>query len=304
LLVRILVADDDEVARLVVQAALSSLGHDCDLAPDGTTAWETFNLRPYDVVITDRAMPGMSGLELTTRIREHPAGRRTYILLLTGLDGTVEALEGVSAGADDYLSKPLSIQSLQMRLIAAARITALHQRIESMTAELERMAQTDPLTNLGNRLALHEELTRLDSFVRRYGRSYCLALIDVDQFKSFNDTYGHLAGDQALVAVADVLGRHGRTSDRAYRYGGEEFVVVLPEQDEPGALTVLERLRRGVHQLGIPHEGSSHHVVTVSLGAALLRPSSQETAEQALAGADEALYRAKAAGRNCLVHGW
>jgi diguanylate cyclase (GGDEF)-like protein len=303
--VRILVADDDAVSLKIVEAALHTYGHECELATDGATAWQMFESAPYDVVITDREMPGLSGLELTRRIRQDDsAGQRAYILLLTGLDSLGDALDGMVAGADDYLTKPLDRQALQMRLIAATRLTTLHRQLETYRKELEQIALTDALTGLGNRIALRDDLERCHGMVQRYDHCFCVALIDIDHFKAYNDTYGHLVGDRALIDVTRVLATAGRTADRAYRYGGEEFVVILPQQHEAGSATALERIRRRVVQLALPHEGSSHRMVTISIGAALMHGPEVQSVERILGAADTALYAAKEQGRNRVVTTW
>ncbi len=163
--------------------------------------------------------------------------------------------------------------------------------------QLRESARTDPLTAAGNRLRLSEDLSQLDARAHRYGHSYSLAVIDVDEFKSYNDTYGHLAGDEALRAVAAALDSVSRDGDGLYRYGGEEFVVVLPEQLLGGAVAAGERLRAAIEHLAVPHEASRHAIVTVSVGVATL-VATDDDADMLLRRADVALYEAKRRGRN------
>ncbi len=295
---KILVVDDDPVTQHVVTAVLANLGHTSESCHDAGAAWERFEDEGYDVVITDRDMPGESGLDLVRRIRAHASGRHIYVILLTALDSLESAVEGMESGADDYLLKPLDPALLRLRLISAARVAALHEQIEQMTQRLRQAAITDPLTGLGNRLALVVDLAQLHARVVRYGHSYCVALIDVDHFKAYNDTFGHPAGDAALQAISRAIQSTARAGDETYRYGGEELVVVLPEQDVAGALIALDRMRRAVEDLHLENPGSSHGQVTISIGLALLRRGDGQEPNEALAAADTALYRAKSLGRN------
>ncbi|HEY0487281.1 MAG TPA: diguanylate cyclase [Mycobacteriales bacterium] len=298
---RILAVDDDAVSRVVVQAMVTSLGHDCILAANGREAWALLRETPVDVVISDRVMPDMDGLELCRLIREELTSGYTYVVLASGLHEPAQAREGMLAGADDYLSKPLDRDELQLRLIAAERVSALHRRLEAAGEELRVTARRDPLTGLSNRLQLSEDVAALGDNVARYGRRYSVALLDVDHFKAYNDLYGHPAGDKALRAVAAVLAANSRVGDRCYRYGGEEFLCVFPEQTAEQALAAVNRARTAVRGLAVPHRGSPEHgVLTVSAGLAEFAPGSADAAA-ALQRADEALYRAKAAGRDTVV---
>ncbi len=303
---KVLIAEDEALSRRLLESALKALGHDCISGRDGAHAWELFREHGADVIISDWMMPGLSGDELCRRVREEQRGTYTYFILLTALDDKTHVLTGMEAGADDYLTKPLDRSELQMRLIAATRITALHQRLEEQQAELERLnaglyedARTDPLTGAGNRLRLEEDLEAVSARVQRYDQSYAVALCDVDNFKAYNDTCGHLAGDQALREITDVLAASIRGGDAVYRYGGEELLVLLAGQGEEMAAVAGERLRHAVEDLAIPHPGiDERKFVTISAGIATLHPSDVHDLTGFLERADAALYRAKAAGRN------
>jgi two-component system chemotaxis response regulator CheY len=202
----------------------------------------------------------------------------------------------MEAGADDYLTKPIEPLDLQAALVAAKRVTDLHRQLARYRSELERLnadladlARRDALTGLGNRLRLDEDLAQLHWRCTRYGWTYSLAVIDIDHFKAHNDAHGHLAGDEVLRQVALALQQAARRGDGVYRYGGEEFVVVLPGQGIEQGRTAAERLRLGV-EAATP--------VTVSAGVAGFVADQDPGPEAVLARADEALYRAKAAGRN------
>jgi diguanylate cyclase (GGDEF)-like protein len=307
---RVLVADDDPTSRLIAETAVRDLGHECFSVSDGTQAWDAVQSGRPDVVLSDWMMPGLTGLELCQRIRNRTSGEYTYLILLTSQRSLDQALEGMSAGADDYLIKPLDPGDLQVRLIAAARVTYLHTQLarqrtelEDLNVELMSIARRDQLTGLGNRMALQEEFEQLEARVARYGHRYSIALVDVDNFKSFNDCYGHQAGDQALRAVANELRAAARKGDSLYRYGGEEFLCVFPERAVPGGAIAVERMRAGVQKLAISHAANAIGVVTISAGLSMLDPGATRPVNEVLKEADEALYRAKELGRNRVENG-
>ena len=292
---QILVADDDRTSRLLVRASLEKLGHDADLVADGEEAWGRYQAGGADVLITDRVMPGIDGFELCRRVRAEPVGSYTYIVLMTGLADRGDVLAAMEAGADDYLTKPVDPFDLQAGLVAAKRVTGLHRQLERYRHELERLnadladlARRDALTGLGNRLRLDEDLAQLHYRCSRYDWTYSLAVCDLDHFKVHNDEHGHLAGDEVLRQTADALRATARRGDGVYRYGGEEFVVILPGQDEARGLAAGERLRAAV---------GAATPVTMSVGVASFT-AGDEDPSVVLRRADEALYRAKEGGRN------
>jgi diguanylate cyclase (GGDEF)-like protein len=306
---RILIAEDHNATRLILEAAVRSLGHDCVSASDGEEAWQLFQNVDVDAVISDRMMPGMDGLELCRRIRANGRTTYTYFVFVTGFDEKTEVIHGMEAGADDYLIKPLDVDELKMRLLVAARVTSIHRELSRQSAELERLnhqlfeqSRADPLTKLGNRLKLREDLEVIRVRLQRYGHTYCAVMCDIDGFKAYNDSNGHLAGDDVLCAVARILISTSRGGDQAYRYGGEEFLILLPEQSVDSGLAAAERYRRAVEKLAIPHVTSSvKRVVTVSAGVAALSQLETKSVEAWLNEADAALYRAKQLGRNCVA---
>jgi two-component system, cell cycle response regulator len=304
---KILIADDSPTPRLMLQRELEGLGHECIVAHDGAAAWEAFQGSGVDVVISDWMMPGLDGDELCRRVRADPDAPYAYFILHTSLEDLKHVVQGMQAGADDYLTKPFQRDQLATRLIAADRITALHRRLTSQQAELERLnemlfadSRNDRLTGLGNRRRMDEDLERLVDLAQRYDRPLSVVLFDVDRFKQYNDTAGHAAGDEVLRRVAAALSDQCRGSDGAYRYGGEELLVAFPEQDLEGATTAAERMRGAIEALALPHPGvTPPAVVTASGGVACLGPS--ETVASLLGRADAALYRAKEEGRNRIV---
>jgi two-component system, cell cycle response regulator len=299
----VLVVDDDAATRAGMARAVRALGHSCREAPDGDVAWALLQEHSADVVISDWQMPKMSGPELCRRTRTASEDAPyTYFILVTGFHDRAHLLEGMAAGADDFQKKPIDLDELEARLMSAARVVALHRRLAERTDHLRRDSQTffaasrtDPLTGVGNRLRMNEELAAARSRAERYGHRYAVAICDVDRFKDFNDTFGHLAGDEALRRVADAVRGMLRVGDSVYRYGGEELVVLLPEQSLPEGARALERIRAAVEKLGI---AGPHGVLTVSAGVAALDTGVDPTVEAWLARADAALYEAKANGRN------
>jgi two-component system, cell cycle response regulator len=306
--VRVLIADDESTSRLLLKAMVSKLGHQCLVAEDGSQAWEVLSGGGIDVLLTDWMMPGVDGPALCRRVREELIDAYVYIVLITSLENSEHVLEGMGAGADDYLTKPVDSFSVRTRLIAAERVTHLHGRLAVTQAELAKVndellerSLTDPLTALGNRRRMEEDLARTHARALRTERSYGVALMDVDHFKLFNDHYGHVAGDTALRDIASAMDLVTRAGECVYRYGGEEFLLLIPDSDSATMIfTASERLRRAVADLGIPHEArpAEPALITLSGGVSTWLAGSKATAAEVVGQADEALYRAKSAGRN------
>ena len=255
---RILIAEDDAMSALMLQHTIRHLGHECVLAQNGLEAWALFQHMAVDVVISDWIMPDMDGIELCRRVRSDSRQGYTYFIFLTMLSDKADVLTGITAGADDYLTKPLDRSDLSMRLLVAERVTTLHQQLAAQTAKLEHLSQqlfqqahVDALTQLGNRRRLTEDLAAIPGRVARYGQRYAAVMCDLDHFKAYNDHSGHIAGDTVLQLVARTITGYCRTEDFIYRYGGEEFLVIMPEQSLTSAATAAERLREAIEGLGI-----------------------------------------------------
>jgi diguanylate cyclase (GGDEF)-like protein len=245
-------------------------------------------------------MPGMDGIEVCQRIRAQSSGPYVYILLLTSKKEKTDIVRGMAAGADDYVSKPFDPQELQMRLKAGKRIIDLQSRLLEAQRELQHMATHDNLTRLANRFSIINTLDRELMRACRDGTSLGIILADIDHFKKINDHYGHLAGDVVLREIAHRLRASVRAYDSVGRYGGEEFLIVLPACDRSAAYRTAERLRNAVSStpVSIP-EGRLE--VTISLGVSTNAVGEAACLETVVRAADEALYQAKAAGRNCAV---
>jgi diguanylate cyclase (GGDEF)-like protein len=304
---KVLVVDDDPTSRLIIATTVKTVGHASRIVADGEAALHEFKSWHPDTVISDRIMPGMNGTELCAAIREMSVGY-TYFIMLTSQGTLQEVHEGMAAGADDYLVKPIDTDDLSARLMAATRVSQLHhdlgrQRIalDASNRELASIARRDPLTGLRNRRALDEDLELLEGRVRRYGHRYCVALIDVDHFKVLNDSLGHQAGDRILQSIAAVLSNETRGGDALYRFGGDEFLCVFPEQSLATGTTAVERMRSGLDLLDTSSFGEIDGKITMSVGMAMIDVDGAATALEVLKEADEALYQAKSLGRNRVV---
>jgi diguanylate cyclase (GGDEF)-like protein len=303
---KVLVVDDDRDERQAFLEAVHALGHECRVAADGVEALALHDTAHADVILSDWKMPRMDGLELCRRIRSADDGTAyTYFILIAGYGDREHFLLGMQAGADDYHAKPVQLDELRARLASAARVIRVYRKLAEQNRALRRtgqasfeQARVDPLTGTANRLRLQEDLQGIWARAKRYSRPLCAALCDIDRFKSYNDALGHLAGDEVLRRVAVAIRDELRESDLIYRYGGDEFLVILPEQSVPEATLAMDRVRRAVEELDI-RSSESEDAVTLSVGLASPRPSDARV-EDWLARADGALYLAKAHGRNRL----
>jgi two-component system cell cycle response regulator len=307
--VKVLVADDSAVPRMILERTLRSLGHETVTVVDGNEAWAIFPAFQPDVILSDWLMPGMDGIELCRRIRAAQTDHYSYFVLVTAMTEVEHVITAMAAGADDFIVKPLQQTALEATLIGAARVTALHEELRTQRAALERLngmlhedARRDALTMIGNRLRLSEDLAVAVAEIDRTGRGSCIALLDIDHFKRYNDVLGHPAGDLALRTVGQALAGSIRGADTVYRYGGEEFLILLPDQTLDTATAVLERVRAAIENLAIPHpDNPPSGVVTISGGLALGSPGASNDINDWLRQADVALYQAKGAGRNTIA---
>jgi two-component system chemotaxis response regulator CheY len=305
---RILLVEDDEAARHALAKAIRKFGHTCETAKDGQEAWETHQREPADVIISDWSMPRMSGDELCQTVRLHDGSRYTHFIFATAKGAREDILRGMRIGADDYLVKPVDLEQLELRLASASRVVAherlIAQRNVSLRRESERFykaAHVDPLTSLGNRLQLEEDIRNLRTSTTLRGSRWTLAICDIDWFKAYNDRYGHIFGDRALGAVGGVFRENMRSGDRCYRYGGEEFLVLLRDHTSAQAQAAMERLRHDIESLRLAHAGSPIGVLTISIGFAEATAGPDLEIDEWLMRADAALYKAKAEGRNRVV---
>lgn len=284
---RILVADDSATVRAVVRVELESAGFQVLEACDGEEALRLALLDPPDVVLLDVEMPLMDGYACVTELKAAAATAHVPVVFLTGRGEATDLARALQLGGHDYLRKPPETVELLARVHAALRVKQLQD-------QLERVSRTDVLTGLHNRRQLEETLQRVGSGAKRHGYPVALLLLDVDRFKAVNDERGHQVGDEVLVEVARRLAGDLRTEDLVGRWGGEEFLVVLPHTGTAAAAVLAERLRKVV--CASPVETSSGPVpVTISVGGAAAEgPGDHDL----LRLADEQLYAAKRAGRD------
>lgn len=301
---KILIADDDDTFRQALADVIASFGHECITVADGEAAWEQLDGAGADVVISDWGVPGLSGVELCELIRATPRIAYPYFILLSARSDHADTLAGLRAGADDHMVKPPALNDLEARLIVAERVRALHLKIaahygalEVTNVQLRIAAHRDALTGLGNRLLLSEDLPGIHARFVREGARYNIVLLDIDHFKSYNDRLGHQAGDTLLAEVGRAILAELREGDLAYRYGGEEFLLVLPNHKVDNAAAGTERVRREIARRlvasGLPGPPT--------LSAGLAASSLGESLEEIIGRADAALYRAKHGGRNRLA---
>ncbi len=302
---KLLVVDDDPDSRRLLSISLGWAGHQIVEAEDGDEAWEKFQRERARLVITDWMMPGLDGMGLISRIRASEVEGYTYIIMLTALREKPQVVSGLEAGADDYLTKPFDPEELAARVSIGERILKLQETLLASRRAMETLAMHDTLTGLLNRRAIHDRALSELNRLRRGTANAPLSVImlDIDHFKSINDRYGHEAGDRALQAVSELLSAQLRSYDGLGRWGGEEFLMLLPGTGLAEALAVAERIRANLAEARPALPDGTQVSLTASLGVAALADTSAGAAgeqwlDDLVRAADRALYRAKSAGRN------
>jgi len=288
--VKILIAEDNPVSRRLLKKKITEWGYTVLTTGDGREAWEVFRDNEVGIAILDWMMPELSGIELCRRMRRHPSGKYTYIVLLTSKTEREDIEAGFLAGADDYMTKPFDTLELKARLNTGKRIIDL-------LAALHRLAIRDALTRLFNRAEIirimEEELERS----RREGLPLSVIMLDIDHFKRINDSHGHPVGDEVLIEISSRLKQDKRSYDKIGRYGGEEILIVLPNNTAAGVRSVAERYRQRLCDSPVVTSAGELRV-TASLGCACTESPEFRSTKDLIEAADQALYRAKRAGRN------
>ncbi len=298
----ILVVDDEEIMRSFLQDVLTGEGYQVDIVPTGEEAVDKVGEKRYDLVITDIKMSGIDGIQVLSQVKEiNPA---TEVVVMTGYASLESAVESMKMGAADYITKPFNID--QIRIVVAKTLERKKLRQKAEDEEFyKHLSRTDGLTNLYNQRFMHQLLQSEISRAKRFRQSLCLLMLDIDNFKVYNDTNGHLAGDQALKQLAWILNKSVRSCDMVARYGGEEFVVIAPQTDLEGGEILATRLNRLVRETKFAKEEVfPQGRLTVSIGVACF--PEQATDERSLIErSDQALYQAKSKGRDqvCLYGG-
>ncbi|MBV9771993.1 MAG: diguanylate cyclase [Bryobacterales bacterium] len=296
--VKILIADDSIVSRRLLEATLRKWGYEVMVACDGAEAMKLLE-RPDapGLIILDWMMPGVTGLEVCRRIRQRDSEPYTYILLLTSKSQKEDLIEGMEAGADDYITKPFDQNELQVRLRAGTRLMELQSQLLSAREALREQAERDFLTSLWNRSSILNQLGRELARSMRESQPLGVVVVDLDHFKQINDTLGHFGGDAVLREASRRLRSGIRQYDSVGRYGGEEFLILLPSCDEASCYAQADRLRKQLAQTPISVNDVPYRV-TASFGVTTALPGQCCTQEGLIRKADEALYVAKRSGRN------
>lgn len=295
---RILIAEDEPISSRILESKLINWGYEVVVCSDGLGAWEVLRTdEAPQLAIIDWMMPGMDGLEICRKVREQKVTPYTYILLLTARDRKEDVLAGLSAGADDFISKPFDAQELEVRLRIGRRILDLESGLLRSREALRIQATHDPLTGIWNRGAAIQSLDKELHRSHREGKPVALIMADIDHFKLVNDTYGHLAGDAVLREVCRRMRGLMRNYDTVGRYGGEEFLIVLPGCEAAEAKQIAERIRERACSKSV-NTLDGKVDITVSLGVAVCDGSCNVEANSLIRAADLALYRAKKKGRN------
>jgi two-component system, cell cycle response regulator len=293
----VLIAEDDAVSRRLLEVCVSNAGYGVAITTDGAEALRVLEKEDCpQLVILDWMMPGVDGLEVCRAIRKRAREPYIYIILLTAKGQQEDIVEGLEAGADDYITKPFDLQELGARLRAGKRILELQEQLVSARELLRVQATHDSLTGLLNRKGILEVLDKELARSNREGTHVSVLLADLDHFKLINDTYGHAAGDAVLQEAARRMQASIRPYDAVGRYGGEEFLIVSPGCGMAGATEQAERIRKCISTEAI-HVSGSAIPTTMSLGVATATSRARQSGEL-LRVADEALYAAKDNGRN------
>ncbi|HST59044.1 MAG TPA: diguanylate cyclase [Longimicrobium sp.] len=304
---RILVVDDVPDNVEILDARLSSRGYAIVTAATGEEALDRVKEEPPHLILLDVMMPGLDGHQVARRIKDDETLPFIPIILVTALNEAEDVVQGLESGADDYISKPYNFRELEARVRAMLRIKFLQDELDQKNRELElankrlkKLSITDGLTELFNHRHVHQLLH--DEFERsaRTGEPIAVAMMDLDRFKSINDTYGHPTGDVILYETARIIKETAREIDMPGRYGGEEFIAILPGTEEESAEAFAERVRQAVES-HVFRDGATEVRMTVSCGVAAFPAPGVDAPEALLKAADEALYQAKHGGRNQVV---
>ncbi len=307
---KILLVDDSRSTAAIMLARLSLLGHEVTHALDGLAAVDLFRKMAPDMILMDIEMPVMNGFEATARIRAEEATHKwawTPIIFLTASDSQDNLLTAIEAGGDDFILKNVPEPILHAKMKAMSRIARLREELSIANRKLEEIATRDRLTGLYNRRYMDMQVDALWDRPTKNGAKIALLMIDVDNFKKYNDRYGHQTGDDCLANVAKAISltvdgfNSSRSGEEAFaaRYGGEEFTVIIPNGSNTAAAACAQAIHDALKSLKIAHElNGNYGVVTVSIGASLSAPATRTTIADAFRQADAALYKAKESGRN------
>jgi diguanylate cyclase (GGDEF)-like protein len=302
---KLLIAEDDNTSRIMLTAVTKQWGYEPVAVENGHEAWQLMQQdSPPCLLLLDWEMPGMTGIDLCKEIRKIPNDTPPYILLLTGRADTEDIVEGLKAGANDYVAKPYKPAELQVRIEVGYRMISLQKSLAEALDELRFHATYDALTGIYNRRAILETLHHEVSRVKRQNTPLYVAMCDIDHFKKINDSHGHITGDEVIREIIFRIKTVLRDADFIGRYGGEEFLIICNASDDKPS-TVFERMCKFVSNKPISYAGKSIPV-TISCGVTKMHTLSDKSTEQLmsqiLSDADKALYIAKDAGRNQVAY--
>ena len=296
----VLIVDDEPFMRMQLRLSLQYEGYRTAEAQDGREALIVFQQLHPDIVLLDAIMPDMDGFDCCTQLQSLDASKYTPILMITGLEDQESVDRAFEVGAIDYVTKPIHWPVLRQRVKRLIQQSQLQRQLEAANQELQRLVTIDELTQVANRRRFEEYCAQEWQRLAREQLPLSLILCDVDFFKSYNDTYGHQAGDRCLQEIAQAIKNTvKRPADLVARYGGEEFAVILPQTDAEGALILAQTICYAVRTLAIPHKNSQvSSDVSISAGVATEIPQPNSDFQTIIAAADRALYQAKTQGRD------
>ncbi len=290
---RVLIVDDDEAVRNTMIEYIIAAGYKSEAVSCAEEALEVLKKNEYQVIITDIILPAMGGLELTKSIRKK---KDSDVIVMTGYGDEYSYEEAINVGASDFVIKPVRLEELLLRLKRVLNERELAKERVRMMEKLQKLAVTDGLTKLYNSRSFYSQLeTEVDRF-NRYKHPLALLLLDLDHFKDYNDKYGHLEGDKVLVRFSQIIKSCLRTNDSAYRYGGEEFTVILPETAGAEARTVAQRIRAALEAERFSPHNQQDVKITISIG--VTEYQEKEELSTFIQRADQAMYLSKQNGRN------
>jgi two-component system, cell cycle response regulator len=289
----VLIVDDDATIKDSMHEFITRFGYNCITASSAEEALELIESNHVNVAITDIMLPGKDGLQLTDIIKQH---HDIDVIVMTGYSSEYSYEEVITKGASDLIFKPFRYEELLLRLKKVLKNRKVIEDRARVLCKLEKLAITDGLTSLYNLRHFYNQLEVEIGRCSRYGHSLSLLLLDIDNFKMYNDTYGHLEGDKVLVRLSQIIRSCLRTMDSAYRYGGEEFTVILPETKGEEAKNVANRIKRAVELE--PFLPEPDIVVTITISIGLTQYFKDEQLSTFIKRADQAMYKSKAHGRN------
>lgn len=294
----VMVVEDDDSIRELITFSLTKNGFSVIDFNNPIKAIKKLSTEKVDIIISDVVMPEMDGIEFCSYVKKHY--QNIFFIIVTGKDKSEEKIHGLNIGADEYIIKPFDFKELTARIKAAERIVNTQKQLVFLNDQLENLADTDSLTKLKNRRFFETEALKEIDRAKRYNHILSLIMIDIDKFKQINDTYGHNVGDDVLKATSRILESTMRKSDMICRYGGDEFIVLIPETSPKNTYSLSEKIRKNIEHHTLKYKDKSI-AFTVSVGTALKDPTAKLSLKALVEQTDKALYRSKNSGRNKTV---